>query len=39
MIHEIPHEFGDFALLLRDGYTRKSAVKAQVIKTNKQNEN
>jgi len=35
MIHEIPHEFGDFALLLRDGYTRKSAVKAQVRKIKK----
>lgn len=31
IIHEVPHEFSDFALLLRDGYTRKRAVLAQVI--------
>jgi zinc transporter ZupT len=31
IIHEVPHEFSDFALLLRDGYTRKKAICAQVI--------
>lgn len=30
IIHEIPHEFSDFALLLRDGYSRKAAIFAQV---------
>lgn len=30
IIHEIPHEFSDFALLLRDGYSRKTAIFAQV---------
>ena len=30
VIHEVPHEFSDFALLLRDGYSRKSAIIAQV---------
>lgn len=31
IIHEVPHEFSDFALLLRDGYTRKRAIFFQVI--------
>lgn len=31
IIHEVPHEFSDFALLLRDGYTRGWAIIAQVI--------
>jgi zinc transporter ZupT len=30
IIHEIPHEFSDFALLLRDGYSRQTAILAQV---------
>lgn len=31
ILHEVPHEFSDFALLLRDGYSRKNAVFAQVL--------
>ncbi|RNA18809.1 zinc transporter ZIP13 -like protein [Brachionus plicatilis] len=31
ILHEVPHEFSDFALLLRDGYSRKKAVFAQLI--------
>lgn len=30
VIHEVPHEFSDFALLLRDGYSRKKAICFQV---------
>ena len=30
VIHEVPHEFSDFALLLRDGYRRRTAVIAQL---------
>ncbi len=30
IIHEVPHEFSDFALLLRDGYSRRTAIIAQV---------
>jgi len=29
--HEIPHEIGDFALLIKFGYSRKRAVLAQFI--------
>eukprot|EP01135_Chromosphaera_perkinsii_P005985 Nk52_evm14s376 gene=Nk52_evmTU14s376 len=31
LLHEVPHEIGDFAILIQAGFSRRSAIIAQVV--------
>ena len=30
LVHEVPHEVGDFAILLQNGFSRRAAILAQL---------
>ena len=31
LLHEIPHEIGDFAILVKSGFARQQAIQAQLV--------
>ena len=31
LVHEVPHEIGDFAILIQSGYTRRKAMMMQLV--------
>jgi zinc transporter 13 len=33
VLHEVPHEFADFAILIRSGFSKWSAIRAQILTT------